>query len=264
MKHLYSLFTGIAAILFFHQTSVAQDEKKITILSGFEMGIGGGYTSFAPSSFTSINSALQGKGYAPAANGFTMESLDFIHLYSHNLYVGLGIDFLNKRNNSMDSSRTTATGNAFKMNIGYVVLQGKKCIFYPAIGFSAGKINVHSHTSTSAGDINDVSASNTFTSIDASLNWDIVPGKIPERTEYLSPYPKGKYFSGVLHISVGATYTPVNTFWNDNNIDIYNKVSNNVNFKTDVIGINNSAGISTVYVKLQYSFGMLYHKISKT
>jgi len=161
----------------------------------------------------------------------------------------------------MDSSRTTSSGTNLRIHIGYIMLQGKKCLLYPAIGLSAGKINIHSHTYTTAGEINDVSASNTFNSLDASLNLDIIPGKIPERTEYLSSTLSGKYFSGVLRISVGATFSPVNTFWNDNNIDIYNKISNNVNFKTDVIGVNNSTNISMVYIKLQYGFGILYHRI---
>jgi len=96
MKYSTSLFALLLAVIIFHHTSAAQ-ETKHQVLSGFEMSLGAGYSSFAPASLTSINEALAAKGYAPAANGFIMENLSIIHLYTHNFYFGLDLDLLNKK-----------------------------------------------------------------------------------------------------------------------------------------------------------------------
>lgn len=262
MKFKHAFLVGVALLLMQLACFAQEIERKHKSLSGFEMSLGTGYTQIVPSSFNSINTALSTKGYAPAANDLIMENLSMIHLFTHNFYFGLDLNFCNKRNNSMDSSRTTSSGFFTGFKSGYVVFQGKRCVFYPALGIDIGKIDIHSHMQTSMNSINDVSASNNFYSIGASLNWDLVPGKIPERNSlFTDTQSHAKYFSGVIRISVGAVYSPVKTFWNDNNIDVYNKISNNVNFKTDVIGVNNNAGISMMYIKLQYGFGVLFHKM---
>jgi hypothetical protein len=226
-------------------------------IGGFSMYGGIGAASVDPASFSSINTALQVNGFAASPSDFVSWNIAPMNFFVRNTVFGFEMNGLAKRNNAIATSRTTASGMFTKLYFGYIVMKGKHSLFYPEIGASIGHTDVHSHEGSDP--VNDVSATNHFAAVDISLNFDRFSNIIEDKHSILQTNATpGKLFCSELGLSVGYIYSPVSTYWNDNNIDIYNKNSSNVNFVTDVVGNNNSSAISMFYVKLKLGFGMMW------
>ncbi|MFI5148216.1 MAG: hypothetical protein ACHQRM_00670 [Bacteroidia bacterium] len=253
---LYLLFSILFPL--FLTAQEGPDPKQIKEgkhkLSGFYMTGGAGYTSLSPSSTASISTNLLNNGFAPMSSDMACWSMSPIKLIARNTVFELELTGLPQRNSVYGESRTTTSGFGTRIGLGYVVFHTDHFLIYPEAGLYMGSMDVHSHQGNSP--VLDVSATNHATAIDFSLNIDHITSLIQDKSSLSrGTLPVGKIFSGLVGISAGYTISPYNSFWNDNNIDIYNKVSNNVSFLTNVVGENTVATMSMFYIKLRLGFG---------
>ncbi|MBI3502197.1 MAG: hypothetical protein HY063_10405 [Bacteroidetes bacterium] len=234
----------------------SQEETKRSHIGGFRMEFGPGYSYMNPASLHSINSVLNASGYASAANDFPSWNMRF-PIILHNSVLDFDFNFFLKRNLVLDNSRTTTTGSFIKIGYGYMFPAGKHIIINPSLGIDFGSAGIHSHLEGTP--VNDVSATNNFYMLDGSLGFDYMPHAIPDASALMnSSNAIGKIFNGNYGITVGAAFSPYGSFWNDNNIDISSTHNPNVNFVANVVGINNLAEFSLVYVKLRLGIGMVF------
>ncbi|HXC04986.1 MAG TPA: hypothetical protein VNZ86_09555 [Bacteroidia bacterium] len=255
----YLLFSLSAPVLLRSQTapeSVTGKKIKHT-LNGFYMTGGAGYASLSPSSTTSISTNLMNNGFAPMTSDMVSWSMSPLKLLVRNTVFELEVTGMAQRNSVYNDSRTTTSGFGTKMALGYVVYHTDHVLIYPQAGIYLGNMDVHSHQGNSP--VLDVSATNHATALDFSLNIDRISSLITDKSSFSKgTLPMGKLFSGLVGISVGYSFSPYYSFWNDNNIDIYNKVSNNVNFLTNVVGENTASSLSVFYIKLRFGFGVCW------
>jgi hypothetical protein len=243
-------------LLFSVNKLFSQENSKPGKLSGFRMEIGPGYSYIDPSSISSINASLTSKGFAGVPNDFPSWNMRFPIIIRNSV---LDIDFNGfiKRNMVNSNSRTTTTGSFWKLGYGYMISAGKHSLICPSIGIDFGNMNVHSHQETTP--VNDVSATNSFYMLDLSLGWDYLPSEAPSTSIFSdSKSPMGRIFTGNYGITAGIAFSPYTSFWNDNNIDLSNTHNSNVNFVTDVVGINTTAKYALVYLKLRIGIGMVF------
>ncbi len=250
MCFIFYTFTATAQ----NQVSDSTVKKERERLSGYMISGGFGYTSLSPGASNSINSSLQNNGFAPMTTDLISWNITPINAMVRNVVFEVDIEGQAQRNAVYNTSRTTTSGTGVRLEIGYVLLHNQHYVFYPEAGAHIGGMDVHSHQGTNP--VLDVSATNTYTAFDFSFNLDRQSSIISKHDFCSSKTPFGKLFSGVVGLTVGYSLSPYNSYWNDNNIDIYTKTSNNVNFLTNVVGENNAASMSMFYIKLRIGFGL--------
>jgi hypothetical protein len=250
-----ALFVLLSLSISLHAQDTEQKSRpKARKISGIYMCGGGGFASFAPSTTSSISSSLMNNGFAPMASSAGCANYTPLHILARNVVADLDIMWQVNRNTVYNSSRTTTSGVGTRMALGYVVLQGEHLLVYPEAGLYFGSMDVHSHQGVLP--VQDVSATNQCTALDFSIHIDRLSSVIADKTAFIKgTMPFGKIFSSVVGLTVGYTFCPYSSYWNDNNIDIYTKTSNNVNFLTNVVGENNNASLSMFYIKLTIGFG---------
>ncbi len=227
-------------------------------LHGSSYNIGFAYAQFDAASVSSINTSLGLNGYAPVSRQYLGWDID-LNVFFGRVVADLDFGFLAKRNTTVPQSRSTSSGSFSRLGVGYVAAAGKQLVVYPVAAFTPGSIDVHSHQESAL--TNDVSATNNFYALDFSLNLDWLFQPIRERRSILDESNGDLKFcdviSGKLSFSAGYCYSPWSSYWNDNNIDLSGTHNSNVNYVTDVVGVNNSSPISFYYVKVRIGFASL-------
>lgn len=257
MRKIYFCIAALClhTILPAQENNSIKPEKKHARLNGFRMGFGGGYNHLDPSAFGTLQTSLPAKGYA--LPGTDMSAGVFsMNMFARNIFFGIDFDGLSKRNMARGAARTTDSMNFSRFALGYALVSKDHFLFYPAIAFAPGRVSLHAHQMVND-TIHDVSASNRFRAVDFSLNFELL-SMLLHSNRVLTENPDRKLFSCSLGLSIGYMMSIFPTYWDDNNIDIFYKSSNNVNFETNVVGVNNRAGISLFYARLKFSFGCLW------
>jgi len=222
-------------------------------VGGYSMSFGGGTEMIQGGGIDLLNKHLGDNGYALVPTQLPAWSFNFIHAIYNNTVFDFGINGIFKRNTVNDSSKTTITGTSFNLGVGRVILHSKKTLLYPLVKANFGNATLHSHYSGYTAS-SDLSASNSYNSLDVSLNLDYLFNGMGDKVNWNST-KLNVHGSGVLSLSVGYIFCPIKTYWNDDNFDISDRFNKNVNYPVNVIGSLTSSNFSMFYATLKIGFG---------
>ncbi|HXB41338.1 MAG TPA: hypothetical protein VNZ49_12405 [Bacteroidia bacterium] len=236
------------------QTGDGTIKKTYNKAGGYSFNFGFGATQLNSGNLEALNTHLQKYNYALAPIQYSTWNLDVVHALYKNTVFNFGLTGLMKRNTVSDSSKTTMSGFAVNVDLGRVIYHANKLLIYPMVGARFGSSDFHSHY-TGFNKASDISGTNSYRAIDFSFNIDYLTNGIGEKVDWSSSTPN-LHPSGVLSLSVGYTFCPFNTYWNDNNYDISSRFNSNINYPANVIGSVTPSNFSMFYVTLKFGMGL--------
>jgi hypothetical protein len=253
---LLCLSTSVITAQSYSQEAVDGSESRI---AGYSMSLGFGTSIIQPGGFNLLNQHLQQHGYATIPTQLTNWNWDIIHAIYNKAVFQMSVGGIFKLNSVNDSSRTRFTETSFNIGLGRVLYYSKKSILYPMLKAGWGGANLHSHFS-GLNTSGDVSATNGHGYLDISLNLDyLFKGFNNDKVNWNSSKPD---IAGtcVLSLTVGYTFCPVKTYWNDADFELSSRFNKNVNYPTNVIGSLTTSNFSMFYATLKIGLGAFAKK----
>jgi|GEM_PF-3869775 hypothetical protein len=241
------------------QTDTIAKKGYTTKIGGFRISLGFGYNELAGSGLNVLNSHLQDNGLAPAASKYATWNLDLVHLIYKSTVFNLGLGGPITKNTVNDSSKTALSGFSFNLAFGRVIYHSQKVLIYPMVGVNFDDLNIDSYYSGFKS-AKDISGTNNYTPVNLSLTLDYFLGKIGHNVDWgrATSFP----FSCIISFTVGYSFCPTTTYWNDNNFDITNRYAQNVSYPVNVIGSLTYSNLSMFYASLKFGFG-IHHTCEK-
>lgn len=257
-SRLYSAILALAILSFqLHaQTDSTSNANKI---GGFRFSVGFGYNALAENGLNLLNGHLRDNGLAPISNQYGSWNIDLIHLIYKSTVFNMGMGAPITQNTVNDSSKTALTGFMFTLSVGRVIYHSRKLLLYPMVGIDFNELDIDSYYSGFKS-AKDVSGTNDYSAINLSLTLDYFLGKISHNIDWqnMNKIP----FSTIVSFTVGYLYCPGTSYWNDNNFDITNRYTQNVNYPVNVIGSLTSSNLSEFYASIKFGFGV-HHTCEK-
>lgn len=257
----YLLLPAVLFCLNFSNLFSQNDTAKINAhqkIGGYSFNFGGGEVLLQPGGFDVLNQHLHDKQYAEIPVQMLTWNVDLVHAIVQNTIFNCSVNGCFKKNTVNDSSKTTYSSTSINVALGRVVIHTNKIVLYPLVGVDFGSAKLHSHFS-GMHIANDISGTNTYRALDASLNMDYIFKGIGDKINWKSSSLKVP-FSAVLSLSVGYIYCPVNSYWTDENFDGTVKNTQNVNYPVNVIGALTYSNFSMFYASLKLGLGGFAHR----
>ncbi|MGP8216457.1 MAG: hypothetical protein ACLQQ4_12880 [Bacteroidia bacterium] len=241
------------------QTDTITGKDNANKIGGFRMSAGFSYQVLPGSDLSLLNRHLESNGLATVSNQYGAFNVDLIHfIYKSNVF-NLGLGGPITKNTVNDSSKTALTGFTFNIALGRVIYHTRKILLYPMVGVNFDELDIDAYFAGFKS-AKDVSGTIDYSSINLSLNLDYFTGKIGHNIDwkYANSFP----FSCIVSFTVGYLYCPTTSYWNDNNFDITNRYTPNVNYPVNVIGSLTYSNLSMFYASIKFGFG-IHHTCEK-